>query len=99
MGVILDIVAPVFIIIGLGYVAATRGFIDEAGFRGLTGFIFNLAIPALLFVGGIMNVTWIAAIAVLVLIEKVTPAGRAIGRVGGLALLAAGVWLFVGQVM
>jgi len=52
LGVILDIVAPVFIIIGLGYVAATRGFIDEAGFRGLTGFIFNLAIPALLFVGG-----------------------------------------------
>jgi predicted metal-binding membrane protein len=57
------------------------------------------ALMTLLFVGGIMNVTWIAAIAVLVLIEKVTPAGRAIGRVGGLALLAAGVWLFVGQVM
>lgn len=52
MAVILDIVASVFIIIGLGYVAATRNFIDEAGFRGLTGFIFNLAIPALLFVGG-----------------------------------------------
>jgi malonate transporter len=50
--VLLDIVAPVFIIVALGYVAATRGFIDDAGFRGLTGFIFNLAIPALLFVGG-----------------------------------------------
>jgi malonate transporter len=52
VGIILDIVAPVFIVIGFGYVAATRGFVDEAGFRGLTGFIFNLAIPALLFVGG-----------------------------------------------
>lgn len=49
---------------------------------------------ALLFVGGIMSVTWIAAIAVFVLIEKVTPAGRAVGRIGGVALLAAGAWLF-----
>ncbi len=55
------------------------------------------ALMTLLFVGGIMNVTWIAAIAVLVLIEKLTPAGRAIGRIGGVALVAAGVWLFVGQ--
>jgi predicted metal-binding membrane protein len=46
-----------------------------------------------------MNVTWIAAIAVLVLIEKVTPAGRALGRIGGVALLAAGVWLFAGELI
>lgn len=52
MGVILDIVAPVFIIVGLGYLAAVRGFIDAAGFRGLNDFTFNLAAPALLFVGG-----------------------------------------------
>ena len=51
MGVILDIVAPVFIIVGLGYLAAVRGFIDTAGFRGLNDFTFNLAAPALLFVG------------------------------------------------
>lgn len=44
-----------------------------------------------------MNVTWIAAIAVLVLIEKITPAGRAIGRIGGIAFLAAGVWLAAGR--
>ena len=52
MGVILDIVAPVFIIVGLGYLAAVRRLIDEGGFRGLNGFAFNLAAPALLFVGG-----------------------------------------------
>jgi predicted permease len=52
LGVILDIVAPVFIIVGLGYLAAVRGFIDTAGFRGLNDFTFNLAAPALLFVGG-----------------------------------------------
>ncbi|HWT09726.1 MAG TPA: AEC family transporter [Roseomonas sp.] len=52
MGVILDIVAPVFIIVALGYLAAVRGFIDAAGFRGLNDFTFSLAAPALLFVGG-----------------------------------------------
>jgi predicted permease len=52
MTVILDIVAPVFLIVALGYLAATRGFIGEAGFRGLNDFAFNLTAPALLFVGG-----------------------------------------------
>lgn len=52
MTAILDIVAPVFAIIGLGYLAATRRVIDEAGFRGLNDFTFCLAAPALLFVGG-----------------------------------------------
>ena len=32
---------------------------------------------ALLFAGGVMNVLWIAVLAVLVLLEKVTPFGRA----------------------
>ena len=52
MSAILEVVAPVFIIVALGYVAAQRRLIDEAGFRGLTAFTFNLAIPALLFAGG-----------------------------------------------
>ncbi|TMK00208.1 MAG: DUF2182 domain-containing protein [Alphaproteobacteria bacterium] len=50
-------------------------------------------LTALLFVGGVMNVLWIAAIAMLVLAEKVIPAGRAISRTAGAALVAAGVWL------
>jgi len=48
---------------------------------------------ALLFVGGIMNVLWIAAIAILVLAEKVVPAGRVISRVAGAGLFAGGAWL------
>jgi predicted metal-binding membrane protein len=48
---------------------------------------------ALLFVGGVMNVLWIAALAILVLAEKVLPAGRWIARVAGLALVLAGAWL------
>jgi predicted metal-binding membrane protein len=49
----------------------------------------------ILFVGGVMNVLWIAAIALLVLAEKVVPAGPLIGRIIGTAFMAAGVWLLV----
>ena len=45
---------------------------------------------ALLFVGGVMNPIWIAALAVLVLAEKVAPGGVWIGRGVGLALIAWG---------
>jgi predicted permease len=52
LGVILEIVAPVFIIVALGWIAASRRLVDEAGFRGLNAFTFSLAAPALLFAGG-----------------------------------------------
>jgi predicted metal-binding membrane protein len=48
---------------------------------------------AVLFVGGVMNVLWIAFLALLVLLEKLLPFGRWIARAAGVALLAAGVWL------
>ncbi|WP_209602310.1 DUF2182 domain-containing protein [Sinorhizobium kostiense] len=53
------------------------------------------ALMALLFVGGIMNVLWIAAIAIFVLLEKLTPAGRVLPRIAGTVLLALGLWQFV----
>jgi predicted metal-binding membrane protein len=46
---------------------------------------------ALLYVGGVMNLVWIAALAVLVLIEKALPAGRWVGRSVGVALIGWGV--------
>ena len=45
---------------------------------------------ALLFVGGIMNLAWIAGIALLVLIEKTLPWGGWMGRVTGIVLIAWG---------
>jgi predicted metal-binding membrane protein len=48
---------------------------------------------ALLFVGGVMNVLWIAAIAILVLAEKVMPGGRNISRVAGIGLIVGGCLL------
>ena len=53
------------------------------------------ALMALLFVGGIMNVLWIAAIAIFVMAEKVLPAGRLLSRAAGAALIAAGIWQLV----
>jgi len=50
---------------------------------------------ALLFVGGVMNLLWIALLALLVLLEKMTPVGRWIARAAGIACVAAGAWLLV----
>jgi len=54
---------------------------------------------ALLFVAGVMNLLWVAAIAVFVLIEKVTPAGERIGRIAGLFLVAWGAWILLGTLL
>jgi predicted metal-binding membrane protein len=53
------------------------------------------ALMALLFVAGVMNLLWVAAIAAFVLLEKVTPPGRAVSWVAGAALLAWGAWMLV----
>jgi len=50
---------------------------------------------ALLFVGGVMNVLWIALLALLVLLEKLAPAGRLIARLAGVALVAGGAALLL----
>ena len=44
----------------------------------------------LLFVGGVMNLLWIAAIAMFVLLEKTIPFGDLSGRIAGAALILAG---------
>ena len=51
---------------------------------------------ALLFVAGVMNMWWIAVIAVFVLLEKVAPRGLFVGKVAGLFLAAWGIWLLAG---
>ena len=45
---------------------------------------------ALLFVGGLMNLVWIGAIAMLVLFEKTLPGGHWMGRFTGLLLIGWG---------
>jgi predicted metal-binding membrane protein len=48
---------------------------------------------ALLFVLGVMNLLWIAALAGFVLLEKVAPGGFWISRVTGVLLAVWGVWM------
>lgn len=45
----------------------------------------------LLFVGGVMNFAWIAALTLIVGIEKLVPLGDSIGRAAGVALIGWGV--------
>ena len=51
------------------------------------------ALMALLFVGGVMNIVWIAAIAIYVLVEKIIPGGPWLSRLTGIGLGLAGIWL------
>jgi predicted metal-binding membrane protein len=52
---------------------------------------------ALLFVAGVMNLLWVAAMAAFVLVEKVLPRGELVGRVVGGMLMLAGLVL-LGQI-
>ena len=48
----------------------------------------------LLFVGGVMNLAWIAGIAIFVLVEKLSPAGYWIGRGAGVLMVIWGAATF-----
>ena len=50
---------------------------------------------ALLFVAGVMNLAWVAILAVAVLVERLVPRGELVARGIGIALVAAGVWVSV----
>src|SRR2546425_4256850 len=50
---------------------------------------------ALLFVAGVMNIGWVAAISILVLLEKVAPKEFYLGRIVGLALAMWGGWMML----
>ena len=54
---------------------------------------------ALLFVAGVMNLLWVAAIAIFVLVERLAPAGPRLGRLTGLLLIAWGLGVFASAFM
>lgn len=51
------------------------------------------ALMLLLFVGGVMNLLWVAAITTFVLIEKFAPFGPAVGNGLGMVLVVAGAYV------
>ncbi len=50
------------------------------------------ALMALLFVGGVMNLLWVAAITLAVLAEKLAPRGHWIAKAFGAGLVLGGIW-------
>lgn len=49
MSALLDVILPVFLVLGFGYVAAWRGIVNEAAVDGVMKFAQNFAVPCLLF--------------------------------------------------
>nr|WP_213394783.1 AEC family transporter [Yoonia sp.] len=49
MSALIDVILPVFFVIGFGYLAVWKGYFSDAGVDGLMKFTQNFAIPCLLF--------------------------------------------------
>jgi predicted metal-binding membrane protein len=52
------------------------------------------ALMCVLFVVGVMNLVWVVAIAIFVLVEKIGPAGVVVARVAGVGMIAAGAFVW-----
>lgn len=84
----------------LGFILSHGGFQRTASSSLALGFRHGTyclgccwALMLLLFTLGVMNLFWIAALAIVVLFEKVVPFGRRVARIAGLAFFAGGVWM------
>lgn len=66
--------------------ALQMGFMQGAACVGCCWFLM-----ALMFVGGLMNLYWVAGLALFALVEKTAPGGQLFGRAAGLGLLIASV--------
>jgi predicted metal-binding membrane protein len=55
------------------------------------------ALMGVLFVVGVMNLVWVAALAIFVLVEKIGPAGVWVARTAGVAMVAAGALVASGR--
>lgn len=90
----------------VGFIIQHGGFRHDAlgslalGFRH-GGYCISCcwALMGLLFVGGVMNILWIAGLTIYVLLEKVVPLGRIVSRAAGAGLLAWGVWLLINALL
>ncbi|MCP3466458.1 MULTISPECIES: DUF2182 domain-containing protein [unclassified Bradyrhizobium] len=51
------------------------------------------ALMLLLFVGGVMNLIWVAFLATIVLVQKVLPSGVTVARFAGVVLIVCGIAL------
>jgi predicted metal-binding membrane protein len=84
----------------LGFILSHGGFQGAATSSLMLGFRHGVyclgccwALMVLLFALGVMNLFWIAALASLVLLEKIIPSGRVIARIAGIVSFAGGLWI------
>jgi len=56
------------------------------------------ALMCVLFVVGVMNLAWVAALTIFVLLEKAGPAGGTLARIAGAGMVIAGVLRITGNV-
>jgi len=84
----------------LGFILSHGGFKGSATGSMMLGFRHGVyclgccwALMAVLFALGVMNLRWISALAILILLEKVMPSGRVIARIAGIAFVAGGIWM------
>ena len=95
MAAVLEVVAPVFALIALGYGAARFRLVEEAGFKALALFVFALAAPALLFSGGTSPLEGAGGAGLVTLIAVVVVFGATLllgRRVMGMSLAEAAVF-------
>ena len=57
-----------------------------------------LVLTGLLFVGGVMNLLWVAAISAFILFEKAARFGASGGRLVGAAMILVGVATMIGVI-
>lgn len=91
----------------LAHCRSPRGFLSSEWREGTSGALVMgvrhgsfcvgccALLMALLFVAGVMNLLWVAVIAIFVLAEKLGPGGRWLGRASGLLMVAWGIWVIV----
>jgi len=49
VSILIEIIMPVFSLAILGFTSAKVGWFEESGIKGLSSFVFNFAIPVMLF--------------------------------------------------
>jgi predicted metal-binding membrane protein len=76
-----------------------RSSVDRTGafrtgmWNGVSCLGSSWALMLLLFVGGVMNLWWLSALTIFVVVEKLTSRWSQGTRLSGVLLLAAGVWI------
>ncbi len=82
-----------FLFIMTSWRDSTRGALT----MGLEHGVFCLgccwALMALMFFAGVMNIFWLVALSLFVLVEKVVPAGDLVGRLAGAGMMGWGLFL------